>query len=136
VLLGSKKAGNKYGMKPRARIRAFANIGSEPTLVTNDFDEILQAYLLRNDLKLSDIDLFACHPGGAKVLDALEDTFGLARSDLALSASILRDFGNMSSPTVLFVLERAIRAGLPERAAVIAMGPGFSASCVTLKRIG
>ena len=47
---------------------------------------------------------------------------------------MLADYGNMSSPTVLFVLERAIQAGLPPRSAMIALGPGFSASCVTLKK--
>jgi alkylresorcinol/alkylpyrone synthase len=40
----------------------------------------------------------------------------------------------MSSPTILFVLERALKEGLPERSAMVALGPGFSASCVTLKR--
>jgi len=47
----------------------------------------------------------------------------------------LSDYGNMSAPTVLFVLDRALQAGLPKRAALIAMGPGFTASCAVLKRV-
>ena len=79
---------------------------SIPTLVANDFTTILHAFLARNDLKLTDIDRFACHPGGAKVLDALEDAFQIERGALTESRSILRDYGNMS--------------------AVTALGPGFS----------
>src|SRR6185312_1804146 len=63
---------------------------SIPTLVTNDFGAILHAFLVRNDVKLSDIDLFACHPGGAKVLDALEDTFEIERGALIDSRGIMR----------------------------------------------
>jgi alkylresorcinol/alkylpyrone synthase len=44
------------------------------------------------------------------------------------------DHGNMSSPTVLFVLERVLKRGLPERSVLNAMGPGFTSSCVTLRR--
>ncbi|MBV9990301.1 MAG: type III polyketide synthase [Alphaproteobacteria bacterium] len=100
---------------------------SIPTLVTNDFDEILQAFLIRNDLKLSDIDLFACHPGGAKVLDALEDTFRIERGALVDSRAILRDFGNMSAVTALFVLERMDWRRKGQRILMTALGPGFSA---------
>jgi alkylresorcinol/alkylpyrone synthase len=53
---------------------------------------------------------------------------------LEIEREVVSDYGNMSSPTVLFVLERAIIAGLPGRSALVAMGPGFAASCVTLKR--
>jgi alkylresorcinol/alkylpyrone synthase len=69
------------------------------------------------------------------VLSALEATFDLRSGALDHERAVIADFGNMSSPTVLFVLERAIAAGLPPRSAMVAMGPGFSASCVTLKRV-
>ncbi|TXI12397.1 MAG: type III polyketide synthase [Rhizobium sp.] len=90
--------------------------------------------LERSGLLLTDIDRFICHPGGAKVLTALEKSLGLEEGSLDIERDVIGDYGNMSSPTVLFVLERAIIAGLPERSALLAMGPGFSASCVTLKR--
>ena len=100
---------------------------SIPALVANDFKEILRTYLQRNDLKLADIDGFACHPGGAKVLDALEDAFGIARGALAESRGVLKDFGNMSAVTALFVLERMAWRNPERRVLMTALGPGFSA---------
>ncbi len=99
---------------------------SIPTLVANDFTTILHAFLARNDLKLSDIDRFACHPGGAKVLDALEDAFQIERGALTESRSVLRDYGNMSAVTALFVLERMDWRKKGQRILMTALGPGFS----------
>jgi len=99
---------------------------SIPTLVANDFTTILHAFLQKNDLKLTDIDRFACHPGGAKVLDALEDAFQIERGALTESRSILRDFGNMSAVTALFVLERMDWRKKDQRILMTALGPGFS----------
>ena len=98
---------------------------SIPSLVANDFKPILQGYLETNGLALADFDAFACHPGGAKVLDALEDTFGLARGALADSRAVLRDYGNMSAVTALFVLERM--EWRRQRTLMTALGPGFTA---------
>jgi alkylresorcinol/alkylpyrone synthase len=99
---------------------------SIPTLVANDFTTILHAFLARNDLKLTDIDRFACHPGGAKVLDALEDAFQIERGALTESRSVLRDYGNMSAVTALFVLERMDWRKKDQRILMTALGPGFS----------
>jgi alkylresorcinol/alkylpyrone synthase len=82
---------------------------------------------------LTDIDRFACHPGGAKVIDALERAFALGQGALNHERAILAEYGNMSAPTALFVLERHIQSGLPLRTLLTAMGPGFTASCVSLK---
>lgn len=75
------------------------------------------------------IDLWAVHPGGRTVLEAVEDAFDLDHSALAASRSILRDFGNMSSPTVLFVLEALMRKKVPAgaRGCALAFGPGLTA---------
>ena len=74
-------------------------------------------------------DLWAVHPGGRTVLDAVEDAFALDPSALAASRAILRHFGNMSSPTVLFVLEAMIRRAVPAgaRGCAMAFGPGLTA---------
>jgi alkylresorcinol/alkylpyrone synthase len=98
---------------------------SIPSLVAADFQQILNGYLQHNDLRLRDIDGFACHPGGAKVLDALEDAFGIARGALVESREVLRDYGNMSAVTALFVLERM--DWRKRRILMTALGPGFSA---------
>ncbi len=98
---------------------------SIPSLVAGDFKAILHNYLVANDMRLADFDGFACHPGGAKVLDALEDALGIARGALTESRSVLRDYGNMSAVTALFVLERM--DWRKRRTLMTALGPGFSA---------
>jgi alkylresorcinol/alkylpyrone synthase len=90
--------------------------------------------LARAGLALEDVDRFACHPGGSKVIAALELALSLEQGSFDHERTILADYGNMSSPTVLFVLDRIIRAGLPSRTLLTAMGPGFTSSCVSLKR--
>lgn len=107
---------------------------SLPPFVRSHVGPALEGILTRNGLRLSDIDRFVFHPGGAKVLDALESALSLGQGTLNDEREVLAQYGNMSSPTVLFVLDRAVRTGLPDRSAMIGMGPGFSASCVTLRR--
>lgn len=89
--------------------------------------------LERDGLSLSDIDRFTCHPGGTKVIEALESALSLGSGALDHERSVLADYGNMSAPTALFVLERSIRDGLPPRSLLTAMGPGFTVSCVSLR---
>jgi alkylresorcinol/alkylpyrone synthase len=74
------------------------------------------------------IDAWVLHPGGAKVLEAYRDSLGLAASDLAWSEAVLREYGNMSSPTVLFALAAWQRSGpKPGTTALLAaLGPGFA----------
>ncbi|PKU25129.1 type III polyketide synthase [Telmatospirillum siberiense] len=88
----------------------------------------------RAGLGFGDIDRFAFHPGGTKVLTALERAFSLGQGALDHERDILVEYGNMSAPTAFFVLERIMRAGLPARTLLTAMGPGFTASCVSLKK--
>jgi alkylresorcinol/alkylpyrone synthase len=91
------------------------------------------AVLARSDLRLDDIDRFVFHPGGAKVITALERGLSLDRGTLADERAVLADYGNMSAPTVLFVLKRALAAGIHGRILMSAMGPGFTLNCVTLR---
>ena len=85
-------------------------------------------------LERREIDRFTCHPGGAKVVAALESGLALKAGELDHERAILRDFGNMSAPTVLFVLERLLQAGMPERTLLLALGPGFTAAGLSLAR--
>lgn len=89
--------------------------------------------LSRHELCVEDVNRFCCHPGGAKVITALERAFSLDQGDLDHERTVLADYGNMSAPTALFVLDRLIRVGLPSRTLLTAMGPGFTASCVSLQ---
>jgi alkylresorcinol/alkylpyrone synthase len=91
-------------------------------------DTILEAQAMQR----RDIGRFVCHPGGRKVVEAIEGALGLEPRSLDHEREILRRFGNMSAPTALFVLERALQAGLPEHAMLLALGPGFTVSTATL----
>jgi alpha-pyrone synthase len=86
----------------------------------------------------SDIALWAVHPGGRTVLDAVEAAFALEPSALAPSRAVLRDYGNMSSPTVLFVLEAMMREGPPPgaRGCAMAFGPGLTAETMLFSAVG
>ncbi len=106
---------------------------SIPGLVASDFRPLLNNYLAKNGIALSEIDAFACHPGGAKVLDALEDALELPRGGLSDSRSVLRDYGNMSAVTVLFVAERMDVRSKSQRTLLTALGPGFSAAFLMLE---
>jgi alkylresorcinol/alkylpyrone synthase len=88
----------------------------------------------RAGLTLADIDRFSFHPGGTKVVNALEQAFSLGQGSLTHERAILAEYGNMSAPTALFVLERVIRDGLAPRTLLTAMGPGFTATCVSLQK--
>jgi len=105
-----------------------------PRLVSAELGDAARAFLARHELGLGDIDRFICHPGGPKVIAACEDAFGLADGVLAAERGILRDFGNMSAASVLFVLERVLAGTGPwRRALVTALGPGFTAGFVLLE---
>jgi alkylresorcinol/alkylpyrone synthase len=93
----------------------------------------VETMLAKAGLGMPDIARFVCHPGGAKVVEALEHAFSLGQGTLDHERTVLADYGNMSGPTVFFVLERAIAAGLPSRSLLTSMGPGFSANVVSLK---
>ena len=84
-------------------------------------------------IQRGDISRLCCHPGGVKVIDAIESALELNQGELNLEREVLRDYGNMSAPTVLFVLERLIAQGLPERVLMTAFGPGFTCAGLLLE---
>lgn len=73
-----------------------------------------------------------CHPGGAKVLEAVEAALHHAPGSFVDERTILRNYGNMSAPTVMFVLEEALRRGLAGPAVMSALGPGFTATFLAM----
>ena len=106
---------------------------SIPDLVRKKMRGATEEFLAPEGLGLGDIDSFVCHPGGAKVLDALEEAFDLPAGGLEHSRAVLRDYGNMSAATVLFVLDRVLRDGTPQRHLLSSLGPGFSAAFLLLR---
>jgi alkylresorcinol/alkylpyrone synthase len=106
---------------------------SIPQLVRERMPENLISACSSMGLTLEDFVYFLTHPGGAKVLDAFEEVFGLGRGGLVLSREVLRDHGNMSSVTVMFILERFLESEVctpGEYGVISALGPGFSAEHV------
>jgi alkylresorcinol/alkylpyrone synthase len=104
-----------------------------PEFVTTQLKPALTQILSRMQLSLGEIDKFICHPGGAKVINAIETALALDQGTLEHERQVIADYGNMSAPTVLFILERALAKGLPARSLLTALGPGFTASCISLR---
>jgi alkylresorcinol/alkylpyrone synthase len=108
-----------------------------PNLVTTRLRDAASGFLARHGLAIGDFDCFVCHPGGAKVITAIEDAFGLAQGALVEARAVLRDYGNMSATTVMFVLERILAKARTtgarwERALMNALGPGFTAGFLVI----
>lgn len=99
-----------------------------PGLVQDDFKPVAEAFLSANGLTSADVGGFVCHPGGAKVIDALEGCFARTPGAMVHTRRILRDHGNMSSATVLFVLRAALDADEPGPLLLTTLGPGFTAA--------
>jgi alkylresorcinol/alkylpyrone synthase len=104
-----------------------------PPFVTTEYRNAVAALLRQTGLKREAIDRFVCHPGGTKVVAALEGALDLQEGTLDAERAVLRDHGNMSAPTALFVLDRVLRSGFEGRAVLSALGPGFTASFVSLR---
>lgn len=98
-----------------------------PALVRRDLRRAANAFLDRQGLDVMDLAGLICHPGGAKVLQALADAFSLDDTDLAEEQAVLSRHGNMSAPTVLFVLREKIAGGARGLHLMTALGPGFTA---------
>src|ERR1700733_5769468 len=96
----------------------------------------LEQLLQRHGLSRSLIRFWVVHPGGRKVLDNVQKHFGMADAQLRFSRTVLRNQGNMSSPTVMFVLEEVVRDGDPQPGdwgVMIALGPGMAAEVALLR---
>lgn len=94
-----------------------------PLFVKSHFAPVCDQFLSDHGLAKADMAEPACHPGGGRVVDALADYFG---QDLGATRTVLRQHGNMSSPTVLFVLDALLAGGPIEKPILMtALGPGF-----------
>lgn len=105
---------------------------SIPDFVQAEFATAATAALKAFGLQRADIAKFVCHPGGAKVLDALAETMDLPPSALEEERDILRNHGNMSAPTVLFVLQEVLSGARHGPMVACALGPGFTAAFLPL----
>lgn len=108
---------------------------SIPTIVSTWFKPIAENFIHQYGMKMSDLTHFVAHPGGRKVLEAYSAAFSLDDRLLEDSTEVLRQYGNMSSPTVLFVLDRAMRKAKDqgEKGMTVSLGPGFTAELLMLE---
>lgn len=106
-----------------------------PALVRERLGEDVRGFLGDHGLTPADISAWVCHPGGPKVLEAVQEALGVGEDALALSWRSLRALGNLSSASVLLVLEDTLGERPPPpgaRGLLLAMGPGFCAELVLL----
>jgi len=101
--------------------------------VEKELAEAVDSMCAELGIRRDEIDRFCCHPGGVKVIDAIETSLNLNQGELNLEREVLRDYGNMSAPTVLFVLERLLERGLPDKVLMTAFGPGFTCAGMLLE---
>jgi len=106
-----------------------------PGMVRRHSHADITSFLGEHGVGIDDVSSWVVHPGGIRVIEAYEQTLGLPEEALGETRAVLRDHGNMSSATVLYVLERFLRAGRPrvgEHALLTALGPGFCSEHVLL----
>lgn len=104
-----------------------------PTLVRSMMQENVAQALAMYGWNRAEVNTFIVHPGGVKVIAAYEEALALAPGSLDASRQVLRQYGNMSSATVLFVLEEVLKRRPQGKGLLSAMGPGFSAEHVLLE---
>jgi predicted naringenin-chalcone synthase len=108
---------------------------SVPETIAGHFDTIIHSFLEKNGLTIKDVDHLVFHPGGKKIVQTVEELFSDLGKDIEHTKGVLRDYGNMSSATVLFVLQRFIQEEQAEGSygLMLSFGPGFTAQRVLLK---
>ena len=104
-----------------------------PPFIAAELEQAVDEMCAKLGTTRTEIDRYCCHPGGVKVIDAIESALHLNQGELNLEREVLRDYGNMSAPTVLFVLERLLERGLPDKVMMTAFGPGFTCAGMLLE---
>ena len=106
-----------------------------PEKIASHFAKIVYPFLERNNLSIEDVDHLIFHPGGKKIVQTIEELFGALGKNIDNTKAVLKEYGNMSSATVLYVLERFIDQG-PKNGDIglmLSFGPGFTAQRLLLK---
>jgi alkylresorcinol/alkylpyrone synthase len=106
-----------------------------PEKISDHFPDIIHPFLKANDTKIEDINHLIFHPGGKKIINTVEALFGAMGKNIEDTKEVLRLFGNMSSATVLYVLERMLKKDMKkgEKGLMLSFGPGFSAQRILLE---
>jgi predicted naringenin-chalcone synthase len=103
-----------------------------PEVIQQHLGDWLTAWLAENNLGVSDVESWAVHPGGPKILEAVESAMGIDPVKIQVSREVLCRHGNMSSPTVLFILESLMNSGASPPCVMLSFGPGLVAEAALL----
>ena len=106
-----------------------------PDTIADHFPNIVHPFLEQNGITIHEIDHLIFHPGGKKIVQTVEDLFGSLGKNIDDTKEVLKLYGNMSSATVLYVLERFMDKKLPKgnKGLMLSFGPGFSAQRILLE---
>jgi len=108
---------------------------SVPETIKAHFKDIIFPFLEKNKLSVEEIDHLIFHPGGKKIVQMVEALFGELGKNLDMTKGVLREFGNMSSATVLYVLDEFLKneIAVDDYGLMLSFGPGFSAQSILLQ---
>ena len=106
-----------------------------PAKITEHFPEIIHPFLEQHNTSLEHVDHLIFHPGGKKIVQTVEDLFGAIGKNIDDTRAVLRQYGNMSSVTVLYVLERFLKKQIQpgEQGLLLSFGPGFTAQRILIE---
>ncbi len=106
-----------------------------PETISAHFPKIVHPFLERNNSGIDEINHLIFHPGGRKIVQTVEDLFGVLGKNIDDTREVLKQYGNMSSVTVLYVLERFLEKNIQpgEKGLMLSFGPGFSAQSILLQ---
>ena len=106
-----------------------------PTTIAEHFPDIIHPFLEKNNTNIQEVQHLIFHPGGKKIVQTVSELFGTLGKNIDDTREVLRLYGNMSSVTVLYVLERFLNKELPkgDQGLMLSFGPGFSAQRILVK---
>lgn len=106
-----------------------------PEVIAAHFPDIIYPFLEENNSSIEEVDHLIFHPGGRKIVETVEELFGKLGKNIDDTKEVLRLYGNMSSATVLYVLERFLEREIPagDQGIMLSFGPGFSAQRILLE---
>ncbi len=106
-----------------------------PEKIAEHFPKIIHPFLAQNKLTIEDVDHLIFHPGGKKIVATIEELFGVLGKNIDYTKAVLKEYGNMSSATVMYVLEKFMKDN-PKKGDIgmmLSFGPGFTAQRLLLK---
>mgnify|MGYP002623840886 CR=1 FL=1 len=104
-----------------------------PELIAQHLRPWMESWLAENDCSLSEVASWAIHPGGPRILEAAAEALELPEEKLVTSRSVFREHGNMSSPTILFILNQLREQNAPRPAVALGFGPGLVAEAALFR---